>query len=162
MDIYQFCEEHGIRYERHDHPPVYTCEESDRLVPSLPAAKTKNLFLRDRQGGRHFLVAVGYEKSVDLKALSVVLGVSRLSLAGSDRLGRYLGVEPGAVTILALANDRQHEVGVVLDETLWNAAALRCHPLVNTSTWVVSKENIRRFLDITGHQVQVLDVPERR
>jgi len=33
MDIYQFLADHSIEYERHDHPPVYTCEEALRLVP---------------------------------------------------------------------------------------------------------------------------------
>jgi Ala-tRNA(Pro) deacylase len=84
MDIYQFLADHDIEYERHDHPPVFTCEEAIRLVPPLPAAKTKNLFLRDRKGGRHFLVAVGYEKAVDLKALASLLGVSKLGFASAE------------------------------------------------------------------------------
>ena len=58
INIYQFLVEHAIEYERHDHPPVFTCEEADRLVPTLPAAKTKNLFVRDRKGRQHFLVVV--------------------------------------------------------------------------------------------------------
>jgi len=102
MDIYQFLTENNIPYERYDHPPVFTCEEADRLVPELPAAKTKNLFLRDRRGRRHFLVVVGYEKVIDLKGLSPLLGVSKLSLASSERLKRFLGVDPGAVTILGV------------------------------------------------------------
>jgi len=95
VDIYRYLSEHGIDYERHDHPPVFTCEEADRLVPELPAAKTKNLFLRDKKGRRHLLVVVGYEKAVDLKALSSILGISGLSLASPERLKKYLGVDPG-------------------------------------------------------------------
>mgnify|MGYP001070242727 CR=1 FL=1 len=70
MDIYAFLSEHEIEYERHDHPPVFTVEEALRLVPRLPAAKTKNLFVRDKKGRRHVLVVVGYDKTVDLKALA--------------------------------------------------------------------------------------------
>jgi len=161
MDIYQFLAAHGIDYERHDHPPVFTCEEADRLVPPLPAAKTKNLFVRDRKGRRHFLLVVGYEKVVDLKALSPVLGVSKLGLASPERLKKCLGVDPGAVTILGLANDANKEVEVIMDEDLWGAKAFRCHPLVNTSTLVISRENIKRFLDITGHKLRILDIPNK-
>ena len=93
MDIYQFFADHGIEYERHNHPPVFTVEEALRLVPPLPAAKTKNLFLRDRKGKRHFLVVVGYEKAVDLKALTSLLGVSKLGFASPQRLKRYLGID---------------------------------------------------------------------
>jgi Ala-tRNA(Pro) deacylase len=49
MDIYQFLADHDIEYERYDHPPVFTCEEANRLVPPLPAAKTRNLFARPPQ-----------------------------------------------------------------------------------------------------------------
>ena len=161
MDIYQFLALHGIEYERHDHPPVFTCEEADRLVPPLPAAKTKNLFVRDRKGRRHFLVVVGYEKVVDLKVLSSLLGVTKLGLASPERLKKYLGVDPGAVTILGVANDSNKDVEVVMDEDLWGSAALRCHPLVNTSTLVISRQDIERFLEITGHKLHVLNIPSK-
>lgn len=81
MDIYQFFAKHNIEYERHDHPAVFTVEDAKRLVPPLQGAKTKNLLLRDKKGRRHVLVVVGQDKSVDLKALSKLLGSSRLSLA---------------------------------------------------------------------------------
>jgi Ala-tRNA(Pro) deacylase len=161
MDIYQFLADHDIEYKRHDHPPVYTCEEALRLVPPLPAAKTKNLFLRDRKGRRHFLVAVGYEKAVDLKALAPLLGVRKLGFASAERLQRYLGVDPGSVSILGLVHDVNQEVEVIVDKDLWEAKAFQCHPLVNTSTLVISRDHIQRLLEITGHPVRVLDVPGR-
>jgi Ala-tRNA(Pro) deacylase len=161
MDIYQFLADHDIEYERHDHPAVFTCEEALRLVPPLPAAKTKNLFLRDRKGRRHFLVAVGYEKAVNLKALASLLGVSKLGFASAERLQRYLGVDPGSVSILGVVNDVDQEVEVIVDKDLWEARAFQCHPLVNTSTLVISRDDIQRFLEITGHPVRLLDVPGR-
>ncbi len=58
IDLYAFFAEHQISYERFDHPLVYTCAEATELCPEMPAnsAKTKNLFLRDKKGKRHFLV----------------------------------------------------------------------------------------------------------
>jgi len=161
MDIYQFLADHDIEYERHDHPAVFTCEQAERLVPDMPAAKTKNLFLRDRKGRRHFLVVVGYEKAVDLKALTPLLGVRKLGFASPERLKRYLGVDAGSVSILGLMNDADQAVEVIVDEGLWGAEAFRCHPLVNTSTLAISRDDIQRFLQITGHQVRILDVPGR-
>jgi Ala-tRNA(Pro) deacylase len=162
MDICQFLTDHDIEYERREHLPVFTCEEAERLIPPMAGAKTKNLFLRDRKGKRHFLVVVGYEKAVHLKALTSLLGVSKLGFASPERLQRYLGVEPGAVSLLGLVNDLDREVEVIVDEDLWAAESFRCHPLVNTSSLVISKEGLQRFLEITGHQVRVLDVPSRR
>ena len=161
MDVYQFLADHDIEYERHDHPPVFTCEEAERLVPDMAAAKTKNLFLRDRKGRRHFLVVVGYEKGVDLRTLTSLLGVRKLGFASPTRLKRYLGVDTGSVSILGLMNDVNQAVEVIVDEGLWGAEAFRCHPLVNTSTLAISRDDIQRFLEITGHQARILDVPGR-
>lgn len=161
MDVYRFLERHGIDYERHDHPAVFTCEEATRLVPELPAARTKNLFLRDKKGRRHFLVAVGYEKTVDLKGLSMLLGAGPLSLASPARLERHLGVAPGAVSILGLVNDAEGDVEVVVDAELWRADAFGCHPLVNTSTLVLRRADLERLITLTGHRLRVLDVPAR-
>jgi len=162
MDIFRFLEENGIVYKRCDHPAVFTCEEAERLVPPMGGAKTKNIFVRDKKGKRHFLVVVGYEKTVDLKSLSSLLGVSSMTMASPDRLKRYLGVDPGSVTILAVINDTEGKVEVVFDKALWDSQSFRCHPLVNTSTLAVSKEGIQRFMGLTGHKVIVVDVPGRQ
>ncbi len=162
MDLYSFLHEHHIRYTRYDHPPVFTCEQARRLVPTMAAAETKNLFVRDRKGRRHFLVVVGYEKSADLAALSDLLGTSRLSLGSPDRLTRFLGVEPGSVTLLALINDPEGQVSIIIDEEVWRHDALRCHPLVNTCTLAIPREDLARFMAATGHhEYRVLEVPGR-
>jgi Ala-tRNA(Pro) deacylase len=158
-DVYQFLADHHIEYQRHDHPPVFTVADVERLVPPLPAAKTKNLFLRDKKGKRHFLVVVPAQKRVDIKALAAVIGAGRLSFGSPDRLKRYLGVDPGSVTILALIRDTDHVVEVVFDKTLGQEKAFQFHPLVNTSTLVISKDNLSRFLDAAGYKIRSLDVP---
>ena len=158
-EFYQFLTENGLQYERHDHPPVYTVAEAKRLVPPLPAAKTKNLFLRDKKGHQHYLVVVPADKRVDIAALPKVIGSSRLSFGSPERLKKYLGVEPGAVTIFAIFNDPENEVEVVVDQALWRADAFQFHPLVNTSTLVISRENLDRFIAKTGHVARILEVP---
>jgi len=160
-DIYSFLEQHRIEFEKFEHPAVFTCEEAEELTPDMPGAHTKNLLLRNRKGDKHFLVVVGYDKSVDLKALSSVLEESKLSFASPERLMDRLGLEPGAVTVLGLINDLDHQVSLVFDEAIWNADALQCHPLVNTATLVIKHEGLEAFLNATGHEYQVINVPER-
>jgi len=158
-DFFEFLDSNDIDYVRHDHQAVFTVEESDRIVPDLPGAKTKNLFLRDDKGRRHFLVLVSSDKRVNLKALQGVLGVKRISFGSPKRLKKHLGVDPGAVSLLAVYNDREHAVEVVMDRDLWASEAFLFHPLVNTSTLVIPKTSIQRFLDATGHKLEVVDVP---
>lgn len=158
-DIYQFLDHHGVRYQRCDHPAVFTVAEAARLVPPLPAAHTKNLFLRDKKGTRHFLVVVPAEKRVDLSALPGTLGSTKLSLGSPERLRDHLGIEPGSVSLLGLFNDPKHTVEVFIDRELWQADAFQCHPLVNTATLVISRDGIERFLAATGHNYKLVEVP---
>ena len=97
--LYDLFSRHGIDYDLSEHPAVFTCEEAEQHVPEMDGAKTKNLFLRDRKGTRHFLVVVGYEKSVDLNALSKVIGCSKLSLGSAERLADRLAVSYTHLTL---------------------------------------------------------------
>ena len=159
MDLAQFLSEHGIAAARHEHPPVMTVEESLRLVPKLPGAKTKNLFLRDKKGRRHFLVTVPHDVAVDLGALGASLGVGGVGFASAERLQKHLGIKPGSVSLLGLVNDQAHAVEFVIDRSLWEAEAVHAHPLTNTATMVVPHAELERFLAATGHSPRVIDVP---
>jgi len=160
MDLYDFLSANDIACQRFDHCAVYTVEDVNRLIPHLPGAKVKNLFLRDNKGRRHFLVVVPDHLKVDLKALGLVLGCGRVSMASAQRLERHLGILPGAVSLLALFNDRHaHAVEPVIDQILWNAPFFQFHPLVNTSTLVIPKAGIATFLGATGHKALVIPVP---
>lgn len=160
-DVFQFLRQHEIDFQQVEHPPVFTCEEAERLLPPMPGTHSKNLFLWYKKGKRHLLVVVGYEKSVDLKALAASLNIGSLGFASAERLQRVLGVEPGSVSLLGLMNDTQGEVEVILDEKIWAADFLQCHPLVNTATLVISHGGIERFLSATNHAWRVVDVPAR-
>ena len=160
-NIYEFLDKGNIEYQRHDHPPVFTVEDVHRLTPDLPGAKTKNLFFRDKKGNRHFLVVVPADKRTNLKALPGVLESSKISFGSPERLMDNLGVTPGSVSLLAIVNDQKNKVEVIIDESLWESDAFQFHPLVNTSTLVISRNNIKRFLDATGHEVKIMEIPEQ-
>jgi Ala-tRNA(Pro) deacylase len=159
MNLDQFLHGHAIEAPRHEHAAVMTCEEAERLVPRLPGTKTKNLFLRDKKGLRHLLVSVPPALAVDLDALGAALGAGRLGFASAERLARHLGIAPGAVSLLALANDHAHAVEFIIDRTLWEADAVQAHPLVNTATVILTHANLERFLAATGHAPRVIEVP---
>jgi len=162
MDLDAFLRQHGIVPARYEHPPVMTVEESERLVPKLPGAKTKNLFLRDKKGARHFLVTAPHDLAVDLGALGATLDAGRLGFASPERLARHLGITPGSVSLLALVNDAETAVEFVIDRALWNAAAVHAHPLSNDATMVIDHTDLERFLAATGHAPRVIDVPGTR
>jgi Ala-tRNA(Pro) deacylase len=158
-DLAAFLATHAIDAKLYEHAPVMTVEESERLVPRLPGAKTKNLFLRDKKGARHFLVTVPHNLAVDLNSLGLLLGAGRLGFASAERLMKHLGVAPGSVSLLALVNDEAHAVEFVLDRRVWEADAVHAHPLTNDATMVIPHLQLERFLAATGHAARVVDVP---
>lgn len=154
--------EQGIAYERLTHEALWTCEDVARVMPAeLDAVHTKNLFVRDKKGKRHWLLVTRCERAVDLRALAAAIDVDNLSFASPDRLMRYLGVIPGAVTVMGLVNDAARAVTVLVDREVWDAGRLCCHPLVNDETLVIDHGGLVTLLDRTGHEPQVLTVPER-
>ena len=159
IDIYNFLDSIDVSYERFDHAAVFTVSEAKRLSPEMNGASTKNLFLRDKKGIRHFLVTVPQDKQVDLKELSSILEASRLSFASPERLKIYLGIDPGSVSLLALLNDSEKKVEVFVDNEIWNSELILCHPLVNTSTLAVTRDGMRQFLKKTGHNLRLVEVP---
>ena len=161
QDIYTFLDKHSVEYQKFDHPAVYTVEEAERLTPKMPGVHIKNLLIKNKKAKRLFLLVVGVEKRIDLKALGKRLGVERLSFASSEQLKEYLGVEPGAVTLLGIINDTQGKVEVLFDEAVAQADAIQCHPLVNTATLVISQAGIQRFVKAAGYTTKVIDIPAR-
>ena len=158
IDLVGFLNANGVRFIRHDHPPVFTCDEELQHVPESGAARTKNLFMRDRRGRRHLLLVTLCSKSVSIADFAETSAADRLSFASPERLMKHLGVEPGSVTLLGLVNDADHAVEVFIDADVWSAASIHAHPLRNDATFVLSHDDVVRFLAATGHRPRIVTV----
>jgi Ala-tRNA(Pro) deacylase len=66
-----------------------------------------------------------------------------------------LGVSPGAVTAFGVINDTARRVTVVLDAGLMENAIINCHPLVNTMTTSVARDDLLKFFYATGHTPRI-------
>jgi Ala-tRNA(Pro) deacylase len=75
-------------------------------------------------------------------------------------LRAVLGVEPGAVTPFAAMNDTDGRVTVVLDAAMMAHDILNYHPLDNTMTTSIGRDDLVRFLAATGHVPRVEAVAE--
>lgn len=151
-ELAAFLAELGIATRTVTHPPLFTVEESQRFRGEIPGAHTKNLFVKDKKG-RIFLVTALEETIVDLKHLHRAIGASgRLSFASAESMQALLGVRPGAVTVFGLINDTDGQVSFVLDRQLLEHPAINAHPLVNTATTTISRDDLLRFVRATGHE----------
>lgn len=142
-----------------EHAAVFTIEEALAAVPKLDGIKTKNVFMRDAKGQRHFLAIVPHDRRVDMAELARQLPATKLSMGSPDRLLRHLGVTPGAVSIFAVINDTDKAVELIVDEAVWNAEKIQGHPLRNTATVVIGHAELAAFLAYTGHVARVMRVP---
>ena len=66
-----------------------------------------------------------------------------------------LGVEPGSVTPFGVINDTAGRVTVVLDAGMMAHATLNFHPLANTMTTSIGRDDLVRFLAATGHTSRI-------
>jgi len=151
--LLEFLDDHHLHYQYTVHEAVFTCAEAEQKRPKLQGVSTKNLFLCDRKGKRFFLAVTTCGKQMVLDILAAQLGVRKLRFGSEQNLTRLLGVTRGAVSILGLVNDSNHQVELWLDRQIWEGTLFLCHPLVNTATLVLSKETMEEFLRLTGHTV---------
>jgi Ala-tRNA(Pro) deacylase len=154
-DLFARLDELGISTTTVEHPAVFTVSESSGLERSLPGGHTKNLFLKDAKD-RLFLIIAQSSTPVDLKSLHKTLGCARLSFGKPELLMQVLGVPAGSVTAFSLINDTGHRVSVVVDAALMQHDSVNCHPLENTATTNISRDNLLKFIRACGHDPRIL------
>ena len=148
----------GIAHRTVNHPPLFTVEQSQALRGQIPGGHTKNLFLKDKKSALYLVTALE-DAAIDLKSLHRLVGASgRFSFGRADEMRETLGVEPGAVTPFGAINDTTGRVAVVLDATLMTHAEINAHPLTNTMTTTVARDDLIKFLRATGHEPRIVEV----
>ena len=156
-ELFAFLERLGIAHKTVTHPALFTVEQSRALRGQIPGGHTKNLFLKDKKGAL-FLVSALEDAAIELKSLHRRLGAARFSFGPAALLRDTLGVEPGAVTPFGAINDKAGRVSIVLDAPMMTHAILNYHPLVNTMTTSIARDDLVRFLAATGHPPRILPV----
>ncbi len=156
-DLFGRLEALGIATSTVHHPPVFTVEEAKRLRGPVQGAHTKNLFLRDKKGRNMWLLVCLEDREIDIRQLEGKLGSTRLSFGSAERLMKYLGVIPGAVTPFAVVNDKAGAVRVALDRGALEREPLNFHPLDNAMTTSIGTGDFLRFLEAEGHAAKLID-----
>ncbi len=156
-DLFARLADLGIATTTLEHPPVFTVAESEAIDRQLPGGHTKNLFLKDAKG-RLFLVVAWTGTSVDLKGLPARIGSARLSFGKPDLMIQVLGVTPGSVTAFAAMNDTARDVSIIVDKALMSFEIINCHPLENSATTSIGRDDLMVFLRATGHEPAILDL----
>jgi len=156
---YDWLDRLGIRYQRTDHERADNMEACNRIDQVLGVIICKNLFLCNRQKTDFYLLMMPGNKKFKTKELSAQIHSSRLSFAEPQDLLRYLDIEPGAVSIMGLMNDRGKCVRLLIDSDVLQDEYIGCHPCVSTSSLKIrTKDIIESFIPSTGHQYQTVSL----
>lgn len=154
---YDFLDDLGIEYKRTDHEPANNMEACNEIDAILGVIICKNLFLCNRQKTDFYLLMMPGDKKFKTKELSSQINSSRLSFADADAMLKYLDIEPGAVSIMGLMNDKDHQVKLLIDEDVLEGEYLGCHPCVCTSSLKMKTADVvNKFLPATGHTYQTV------
>jgi Ala-tRNA(Pro) deacylase len=159
-ELYELFEKLSIAFEYHEHPPLATIEDAKIYWNNFDAGKCKNIFFRNHKGDRHYLVILEHLRQLNIKDLEQRLKQGKLTFASDQRLKKYLGLEPGSVSPFGLINDNDNHVHLFIDEKLKEYKRLAFHPNINTSTVVISKADLLRFLDYSGNSYEFIRLYE--
>ena len=149
---YDYLDRLGIAYQRTDHERADNMEACNEIDAVLGVTICKNLFLCNRQETAFYLLMMPGDKKFKTKELSAQIQSARLSFATPEAMLKYLDIEPGAVSVMGLMNDKDHVVQLLIDEDVLEGEHIGCHPCVCTSSLKMRTKDLTDvFLPATGH-----------
>lgn len=154
---YDFLDRLGIEYQRTDHAPANNMEACNEIDAILGVLICKNLFLCNRRKTDFYLLMMPGDKKFKTKELSSQIDSARLSFADPEDMLKYLDIEPGAVSIMGLMNDKEQADQLLIDEDVLKGEYLGCHPCVCTSSLKMKTSDVVEiFLPATGHDYKTV------
>lgn len=158
--VYETLDKMGITYRKTEHRAIFSRDdvtsEEEYLWEGYKVSK--NLFLRNAKGDKHYLVVTTVDKKADLKSLAEKIGSTRLSFGSEQRLNKYLKVKPGSISSFAVLNDEKREVNVVFDRELVGEKHFALHPNENTATIYIDFADVERVVREHGNEIMYADI----
>ena len=156
-DLFELLSVKNTNFQIHDHDPLFTVEDSEKLRGEIIGAHTKNLFLKNKKNN-FFLFSCDENAKVDLKQFSKSIDAKNLSFANAGYLEQFLGIKPGSVSPFALLNDKDNVVEFYLDERLFNSEIINFHPLINTTTISIKTSEFINFLLENNKKIHIFSL----
>ncbi len=156
---YKLLKELNIKFERIEHDAAKTIADCAQVDEAFGTPMCKNLLLCNASKNKFFMLMMPGEKPFDTKELRNQIGSSRLSFAPGEYMETLLDITPGSLTVLGLANDKDHAVRLIIDKDVIDAEYVCCHPAVNTASLKIKTEDILNvFLQYTGHEPTIVNL----
>ena len=153
-------DELGIKYYYYEHPLAKTMEDCEGIGADVGAKHFKNIYACDHTETNFFIIIIRADKKFRTSEVSRKLGVSRLSFCTDEMLQENLGVVSGAVTPLALMNDKEHKTLLVVDKDILRDEMVCCHPLTSDASVAMHRYDLIKFVRACGNEIKFLDIGE--
>ena len=157
LELFEILRNKSIEFQIHEHQPLYTVEDSEKLRGEISGSHTKNLFLKNKKNS-FFLFSCDERAQVDLKQFSKSIEGKNLSFAKEEYLDKYLQIKPGSVSPFALLNDTENEVKFYLDEKLAKSKLINFHPLINTTTISLKTNDFISFMVENNKKINIFSL----
>lgn len=153
LAVYGLLGKLGIGFERIDHFEANTMEMCRAIDETLDAVICKNLFLRNQQKTKFYLLMMPGNKKFKTKELSQQIGSSRLSFGEAVYMEQFLHITPGSVSVMGLMNDMGNQVQLLIDQEVLKGEWFGCHPCMNTSSIRMRLSDLlEKFLPAVHHE----------
>jgi Ala-tRNA(Pro) deacylase len=147
-----------IEYDLIEHPPIFSQADNEKHKVNIGAVIFKNLFLRNADGSRYYLLSLPLTKRADLVKVRMILGESRLSFGDEGALFEKLNIHPGSVSFLNIVGKPDTDVIFLIDKEIYDCARFGVHPNDNTGTILFAAQEIPKILDHFGAKYQFIEM----
>ena len=158
--VYSKLRELGIGFERVDNDSISTMEECAEVGEVLGTDICKSILACTRNKSEYYLIILPGDKRFVSKLASKAVGSSRLSFASPEDMQELLGTTPGNASPLAVINDCDGKVKLVIDRELAEDEHIACNTGANTTHIRFSTGDlIDKILPAFDHIPEIVEIP---
>jgi len=156
--VYQVFEKLNIKFDVVKHAAAFTCEDIEEDEIKFDGVVCKNLFLRNKDKSKYYLVSLPLNKKIDLKLLEKQLEETKFSFGSEEKLLEKLNIERGSVSVLNVINVEETDVIFIIDKCILENSRVGFHPNVNTATIIFPSQDIKTILDFYNVQFKFVEI----
>ncbi len=161
--VYDKLDSMKINYSVINHKALFSRNDTDLTEFNDNVVIGKNLFLRNHNKNKYYLIILPLLKQVNLKELALKLDEKRFSFANENELDEYLKITPGSVSYLnvisaeILGGDFKN-VTYIIDSDLTESEKVGFHPSDNTATVITDFDSILKVFDEYNIEYYIMDL----
>lgn len=161
-NLLEYLNSKSINYQLEQHEEVFTVEAmmAQKVLQDAPGMVVKNLFVKDKKKKDLWLITTRHDLNFKLSQLAKKLSVKDFRMAEEAKMIELLGVAQGCATPMALLNDKEKKVKLILDSELIenDQTLVWSHPLVNDHSIGLSAAEFNTFLNSLDRSDDIIKV----